>query len=138
MDSSIFIPSSKNKNACEIFPLAKAQKLPLISAYAHAHASFSFQLIYMDIRVLPMITNKCTKYFLLIVDDFNKYQWIYFCKAKSDVKTIFQSFIQMAERNFNTKIIFMQTYGYLEFSCITTLLYHLSVMHRKTCPHISE
>jgi hypothetical protein len=52
------------------------------------------------------------KYFVIFVDHFTKYIWLYPIKYKSNVFTIFPTFKNLVENYFKTKIIpFIQTVG---------------------------
>nr|KAJ0211326.1 hypothetical protein LSAT_V11C400226510 [Lactuca sativa] len=48
-------------------------------------------------------------YFLLCVDDFSRFMWIFPLKRKSDVFDVFKQFLIITERQFSTKIKSVQT-----------------------------
>lgn len=64
----------------------------------------------MDLWTSPIVATTDTKYYLL-VDDYNIYQRVYFLNAKYDVASIFDSFMKMVERKFNTKVKSIQRNG---------------------------
>ncbi|GJX47706.1 retrovirus-related pol polyprotein from transposon TNT 1-94 [Tanacetum coccineum] len=57
---------------------------------------------------------------------------------KSDVYSTFKSFVQMVERQFTTKLKNVQTDWGGEFRNLTSFFSSLGIIHRRSCPHISE
>lgn len=49
------------------------------------------------------------RYFLLIKDDFLSYQYVYFMKFKSEVKSNIEKFIKLSERETGNKIKCLRT-----------------------------
>jgi hypothetical protein len=49
------------------------------------------------------------KYYVSFIDDFSKYTWIFMLKNKSDVFQVFRNFQNLIERQFDQKILTMQT-----------------------------
>ena len=74
------------------------------------HASKVLQLIHANICG-PMNTSSITgcKYFLLIVDDFNRKMWVYFLKYKSDAFSTFQKFKTLVEKESGYNIMTLRT-----------------------------
>lgn len=124
-------PISLNKCNRDIFPFAKSYKLLLTHKQS---VSKPFKHLYMDFWVSLVIANNGGHYFLLIVDDFSRYQWIFFLATKSNVESVFISFINMMEWHFNTKIQSMQTDGDMEFLFVIVVLYKFGVNHKKNMP----
>jgi histone deacetylase 1/2 len=48
-------------------------------------------------------------YYVSFIDDFSKFSWIYLLKKKSDVFQIFQNFQKLVERQFDKKILVVQS-----------------------------
>ena len=48
-------------------------------------------------------------YYVIFIDDFSKFTWIYLLKNRSDVYQVFLNFQALVERKFDRKIITMQT-----------------------------
>nr|KYP38455.1 Retrovirus-related Pol polyprotein from transposon TNT 1-94 [Cajanus cajan] len=64
-----------------------------------------FELIHANIWGPITITSiEGYKYFLTIVDDYNRFTWILFLKNKSDVKTVLPNFIILTENQFSCKL----------------------------------
>lgn len=73
--------TKNNASLCIISSLAKSHKQPFHPT--HVFSSHVFYLLYMDICTSLALTSTGAKYFLLIVDDYTQFMWIYFLQAKS-------------------------------------------------------
>lgn len=125
-----------NKTLWIICLLVKAHKFPFHSK--HALAKHAFDLVYMDIWTSLVLTNLGFKYFLLIVDDFSIFVWIYFLYCKNQVYYIYLNFSTMIERKFYVKIKEVQTDGWGEFIFLSTKLHSFRFCHHVTCLYTSE
>jgi hypothetical protein len=56
-----------------------------------------------------MFSSDGFRYFVIFIDAYTKYIWYYPLVAKSDVFSIFQRFQLLVERQFCSKIKFVQT-----------------------------
>ena len=67
--------------------------------------SFSFapfDLIHSNIwGPAPVSTEGGSKYFVIFVDDFSRYTWIYLLHHRSELVSIYQKFHKMIETQFN-------------------------------------
>jgi histone deacetylase 1/2 len=75
------------------------------------------------------------KYFVIFVDHFTKYIWLYPIKYKSDVFTIFPTFKNLVENYFKTKIISIYSDGGGEFQKLKPFLAKFGISHLMTPPH---
>jgi hypothetical protein len=67
------------------------------------------ELIFSDVwGPVPMSVGKF-KYYVSFIDNYRKFAWVYLLKNKSDVFQKFHDFQQLVERQFNTKILAIQT-----------------------------
>jgi 5'-3' exoribonuclease 2 len=48
-------------------------------------------------------------YYVSLIDDYNKFTWVYFLRHKSEVFQCFHDFQNLVERQFNRKILAIQT-----------------------------
>ena len=82
---------------CEACLFRKQHKLSLSSIVHHIRKPF--KIIYYDIwGPASVMSNFGFKYFVLFVDDFSRFTWIFFLKNKSDVAFVFYHFISFIER----------------------------------------
>ncbi|GJW14505.1 zf-CCHC domain-containing protein [Tanacetum coccineum] len=99
-----FISSNKEKSShiCHACQLGKHVKLPFVSL--DTRVSSSFDIIHYDIWTSPIVSIGGFKYYVLFLDHFSHYLWIYRLRHKSDV---FQKFIQfdlMSKTNLSVKL----------------------------------
>uniref|UniRef100_A0A2N9FCV6 Integrase catalytic domain-containing protein n=1 Tax=Fagus sylvatica TaxID=28930 RepID=A0A2N9FCV6_FAGSY len=80
------------------------------------------------------------KYYLVIVDDYTKFCWVYLLKNKSDTFTTFQQFKAMAEKHYNSSIHFLRTDCGGEFTSTAFNSYCATsgIIHHLTCPHTPQ
>jgi histone deacetylase 1/2 len=74
-------------------------------------------------------------YYVSFIDDFSKYTWIYLLKKRSDVYQVFLDFQQYVERNFDRKILTMQTDWGGEYENLNRFFHCVGIVHHVSCPH---
>ena len=68
-------------------------------------SSAPFDLIHSDIwGPAPVPTKRGSKYFVIFVDDFSQYTWIYLLHHRFELVSIYQTFHKMIETQFNHTI----------------------------------
>ncbi|KAJ4793324.1 polyprotein [Rhynchospora pubera] len=127
--------TSMSLKTCHDCCVAKAHKLPF---YDSSSLSTSpLQIIHSDVwGPSPTLSFNGFRYYVIFVDDFSKYSWIYFMANKSDVVTIFSAFKCQVENLFNCTIKILRTDGGTEFKPITTKFPH--IVHQTTCPYTPQ
>ena len=116
---------------CSSFPLRKGQKLPFIGSFSVSHSPFSVS----HIRSISGY-----QYYVLFIDNFSRYVWLYPMQLKYDVFIIFKTFKSLVENTFSTTIKSLQTDGggeYVNHQLKDYLNTH-GINHRLTCPHHPE
>lgn len=73
-----------------------------------------------------------SRYFLTIVDDYSRCTWIYLLKAKSDTRVCLESFSNMVECQFNTRIKTLPCDNGPEFH-MTTFFHNKGIIHQTSC-----
>ncbi|KAD7117385.1 hypothetical protein E3N88_04653 [Mikania micrantha] len=129
--------SNKCTPFCEPCSIGKSSKLHLVSStYKSSHI---LDLVFCDVwGPAPVASFDNHRYFLLCVDHFSRFSWIFPLKLKSDVYDIFRQFVVMVERQFNTKLKSVQSDWGGEFRNLTPFFKSLGIIHQLTCPHTSE
>ncbi|KAJ0808584.1 putative RNA-directed DNA polymerase [Helianthus annuus] len=126
--------SSTPCNACHV---GKSSKLSLSTS--DFKSTSVLDLIYCDVwGPAPVTSYDGHRYFLLCVDHFTRYMWIFPLKQKSDVFAIFKQFVAMVERQFQSKVKSVQTDWGGEFRNLPSFFSPLGIIHRRSCPHTSE
>ena len=88
---------------CQTCVLGKFAKLPFTSSTTKVDASFD--LIHCDLwGPSPILSKLGYKYFVLFIDHFTRFTWVYFLHAKSELENIAKNFVTMIETQFGKVI----------------------------------
>jgi len=68
-------------------------------------------LIHSDVWQSPVISHREFKYYVLFIDDYSRFTWLYTMKCKPEVYGIFTKFKLLVENLFNCKIKMFQSNG---------------------------
>ncbi|KAK1434088.1 hypothetical protein QVD17_11006 [Tagetes erecta] len=139
MLSNYHLPVSNNLSSsfCNSCHMGKSTKLSLNNS--SFRSSNVLDLIFCDVwGPAPTLSFDGHSYFMLCVDHYSRYMWIFHLKQKSDVYNTFKQFLSMVERKFNTKLKTVQTDWGGEFRNLSTFFKSLGITHRRSCPHTSE
>ncbi|KAJ3708372.1 hypothetical protein LUZ61_012077 [Rhynchospora tenuis] len=127
--------TSKDLHLCNDCNLAKSHKLPFSISSSVTHAPLD--IIHADVwGPAPVVTSNGFKYYVIFIDDFTKFSWIFFLHSKDEVVTVFSRFKLQVENLFSSTIKILRTDGGTEFKPITRLFPQL--VHQITCPYTPE
>jgi hypothetical protein len=129
------LPSLKLCDTCQ---LAKNHRLPY-SCNEH-WSSNVLDLIHYDIwGPSPIKSNLGYNYYILFIDDYSRFTWLYPLKLKSDFYDTFIQFQTFVENQYSSRINFFQSDGGAEFTsnCFKTHLRISGIHHHLSCPHTS-
>jgi histone deacetylase 1/2 len=102
-----FVSDSDKHLVCDACQLGKSHQLPYPKS--NSVSSSPLELVFSDVwGPAPSSVGRQT-YYVSFIDDFSKFTWIYFLRHKSEVFSVFQKFQQLVERQFDRKILAMQT-----------------------------
>ena len=134
---SIKGPSNKIE-FCSACQLGKAKKLSFLEF--SRQSSVLLTLIHSDVWVSPVQSTGGCSYYVLFIDDYSRYSWLYPLHRKSDVFATFVKFKTIAEKLFSTSIKQIQTDNGGEFTSnqFKKFLTAQGIFHRLTCPHTSQ
>lgn len=125
------------RNICCVCEEGKSHRQPFPTQQTR-RALRRLELVYTDIYG-PMHTNSLngSKYFLLFIDDFSRYAWVYFMKQKTEVFDWFVKFKAMVENEVGEKIKVLRSdngaeYVSNQFQCF---LQKHGVQHQLTVPY---
>jgi hypothetical protein len=102
----MFSPENR-EFVCDACLWAKAHQLPYL--VSSSHSSSPLDLIFSDVWGLAIDSFGRKKYYVSVIDDFNKFTWIYLLRKKSEVFKYFHEFQQLVECKFNKKIVGTQS-----------------------------
>lgn len=135
--SNFSLPCSNNS----VFPcndclLNKIHKLPF--QQSSIVSSKPLQYVFSDVWQSPVLSAHNYKYYLVLVDHYTRYCWMYPLKAKSQVKEIFVAFKSLVENRFQTKIQTLYSDNGGEYLALKSFLSSHGISHLTTPPHTPE
>ena len=112
------------QSACEACRLGKSSKLPFVESVFHA----------------SRLSGQGFRYYVVFIDNFSRFSWLYPLKLKSDVLSKFKIFQQQYENWFNQRISIFQSDGGREFvnQEFSSHLMKCGIKHYLSCPHTPE
>ncbi|CAL9005508.1 unnamed protein product [Prunus brigantina] len=124
---------------CSACKLGKASKLPFHGS--GSKTTKPLELLHSDVwGPSPVHSISGYKYYVLFLDDFTKYAWIYPMKFKSDVFGIFKTFKAKMENQLDSKVKILRSDSGGEFlsSSFQQFLNQEGIVHQLSCPHTPE
>lgn len=134
--SSMSLPCNSNKiNPCNHCYMAKSKHLPFPSFTTTT--SSPLQLIHSDVwGPSPITSYNGFRYYIIFVDDFSRFTWVYFMTHKSEVPLIFAKFKEQIENLLNCKIKILRTNGGIEHKPIQNQ--YPQILHQTSCPYTPQ
>ncbi|KAL1209241.1 Retrovirus-related Pol polyprotein from transposon RE1 [Cardamine amara subsp. amara] len=114
----------------------KSHRLPF---YASTVVSTRpLEIIFSDVWTSPIVSQDNYKYYLILVDHYTRYSWLYPLKAKSDVKETFIRFKSLVENRFKHKIGTFYSDNGGEFIALRSFLDTNGISHLTIPTHTPE
>jgi len=119
-DSVIGLPklsfeNNKFCNACQLGKLTKVSFKSKISNYE----SRPLYLLHMDLFGPMSVTSLGgRKYTLVVIDDYSRFTWVFFLKAKNDTPSVLISFMKQIQNEFDKVIAGIRSDHGTEFDCL--------------------
>jgi histone deacetylase 1/2 len=101
-------------------------------------SSHPFELIFFDVRGPTPTSVGRKNYYVSFIDDFSKFTWIYMLRFKSEVFECFQNFQTMVERQFDCRILAVQSDWGGEYQSLNTFFTWLGISHHVSYPHAHQ
>lgn len=128
--------SSLSSSLCNSCSINKNHKLSFsvstISSYG------TVDVIYSDVWTSPIYSVDGFKYYVIFVDHFTHYVWLYPLKQKSRVAQIFPRFKILVENQFKACITTLYSDNGGEYITLRSLLSKSGITHLTTPPHTPE
>jgi hypothetical protein len=122
---------------CESCNCNKSHRLPF--GISTLSSSQPLELIYSDVwGPSPILSNDGFQYYVIFVDHFTKYTWLYPLRLKSDVLNVFTKFKTVVEKFFKTSILTIYSDGGGEYQKLKSFLETHGIQHLKTPPHTPQ
>ncbi|GJZ85448.1 ribonuclease H-like domain-containing protein [Tanacetum coccineum] len=138
--SSRFISCNKEKSShiCHACQLGKHVKLPFHSS--DSIVEHCFDIIHSDLWTSPIISSSGFKYYVLFLDHFSHFLWIYPLRSKSDMFDKFLHFRNYVKNQFKCEIKSFQCDhgGEFDNNRLHTLFAKNGIQFRFSCPKTSQ
>ncbi|KAG8474247.1 hypothetical protein CXB51_033974 [Gossypium anomalum] len=135
-----FTKSVQSEDVCEVCQIGKQARLPF-PANTSWRISTKLELVHSDVCG-PMKTESLngSKYFILFIDDYTRFSWIYFLKHKSEVAQVFVKFKAATEIETGLKLKTIRTDNGTEYTSaqFQALCNKAGVKHQLTNVYTSQ
>ena len=124
---------------CMPCQLGKQTALPFNNSVSHALSSFD--LIHSDVwGPSPIATQGGSRYFVIFMDDFSRYTWIYLFKNRSELSQIYRDFTKMIETQFSKPIKVFRSDNAQEYKAheFTDILHQSGTIPHSSCAGTSQ
>ena len=99
------------------------------------------ELVHSDVwGPSPLTSLLGFNYYIIFVDDYSRFTWLFLLKHKIEVLSVFKHFKSMVETQFNSKLKILRTNNGFEYInndfksfCPTS-----GILHQSSCPHTPE
>ncbi|KAI0489219.1 hypothetical protein KFK09_029061 [Dendrobium nobile] len=125
--------------SCTSCNLAKSHKLKFNTNSTSSTSIFS--LIHSDVwGPAPAQSFNGFNYFVIFIDDFSKFTWLYLMRSKNETFLKFSQFCALIKNQFNATPKIFRSDGGGEFNStqFTTFLSTHGIAHQLSCPHTPE
>ena len=100
-----------------------------------------FDLVHSDVWGPSSISSiGGSRYFVVFVDDYSRYSWIFNMKHRSKLLQVYSNFAKMVETQFSKRIKIFRSDNALEYTQYTfqAVLHSYGIVHQLTCPGTSQ
>lgn len=112
----------------------KSHKLPFNKS--SLSSSSPLEIVFSDVwGPSPFVSIDDFRYYVIFIDHYSKYVWLFPMKFKSDVALIFPIFKNIVENQFNCKIKNFYSDNGGEFIKLKSFFQHHGIIHLTTPPH---
>ncbi|CAA7043636.1 unnamed protein product [Microthlaspi erraticum] len=128
-------PSNK-QSPCSHCLINKSHKLPF--ANSSILSNRPLQYVFTDLWSSPITSIDNYKYYLVLIDHYTRYSWLFPLKKKSDVCATFIAYKALVENYFNTRITTLYSDNGGEFVALRPYLTEHGISHLTSPPHTPE
>ena len=119
--------------------LGKQPALPFNNSESISNSIF--ELIHSNVwGPSPVASISGSRYFVIFIDDYSRYSWIFPMKSRSEILQIYSNFTKMVETQFFKRIKTFRSDNTLEYTqyAFQALLHSYGIVHYLTCPGTSQ
>ena len=137
--SAFNLPVSSNvllNKPCNACSINKMHKLPFSTSTLQSN--HPLDIVFSDVWTSPMVSVDGFKYYVIFVDHFTRYIWLYPLKQKSQVFDVFTKFRSLVENQFQFKLKTLYSDNGGEYIGLSHFLATHGISHFTTPPHTPE
>ncbi|KAJ9551570.1 hypothetical protein OSB04_015615 [Centaurea solstitialis] len=137
-NNSILYNKETSSHLCPTCEIAKHKRLSFTLSTSVTYAPFD--IIHSDLWTSPVLSRQGHRYYLVLLDDFTHYVWVYPLKQKSDVYQKFIYFHSYVKTHFEKAIKSFQCDMGREFdnTLFRDFCNNHGIQFRFSCPHTSS
>jgi hypothetical protein len=123
---------------CESCQLGKSNQLPFSKSIRSSTSPL--ETIHSDVWTSLVSSLSGCKFYVLFIDEFSRFTWLYPIINKSDVFACFMKFKLLVKNIFSTKIKYFQSDNGGEYTSnqFKSFFNQHGIFHKLTCPHTSQ
>lgn len=97
------------------------------------------ELVYSDLwSPSPILSTEGYRYYIVFVDAYTRYSWLYPLKQKSNVLPIVKTFHKFVELQYQSKLKALQTNNGGEFKAFLPYLHAFGILPQFSCPYTHQ
>ncbi|MFS7970018.1 putative RNA-directed DNA polymerase [Helianthus anomalus] len=129
---------NKVSNLCHSCQLANSKRLPFFESSSFTFAPFD--IIHCDLWTSPITSKTGYKYYMVLVDNFSNFIWVYPLKYKSETFPTFAKFHKLIATQFNRNIKTFQCDlgGEFDNNAFKQFAHQHGLLFRFACPQTSS
>lgn len=129
------LPISISKlDNCRACLIGKSCRINLPQTFSKSYVPL--ELLHSDVwGPSPIESLDGFRYFVIFIDDFFRFIWLYPMRQKSEVGNIFKEFHVLVERQISHKIKSFQSDFRGEYQALSSYFKSIGIKHRISCPH---
>ena len=123
-------------SSCEYCISAKMHKYPLTKT--PIVSNFVLVVVHSDVwGPAPLSSILGFSYYMIFVDDYTRFTWLFLLKHKHEVLSVFKHFKALVENQFSTKLKVLRTDNGTKYtnSAFQAFCSSYSIMYQTSCPH---
>jgi hypothetical protein len=124
------------ESVCDVCQQAKSHQLPIPKSSSVSQAPLELAFTYVWGPASSSVGH--FKYYVLFIDDYSKFTWVYLLKNKSDVFQKNCDFQKFVEHLFKKRILAIQSDWGGEYQKLTPFFQRMGISHHVSCPHIHQ
>ena len=139
LSSCMSISNKHVQHHCKHCLIGKMHRLPF--PHSQFQSTQPLELVHSDVwGPAPVNSNNGYKYYLLFVDDFSKFSWLFLLKSKSEVLNTFKHFKATVENQLSKSIKSLRTDcgGEYTSNAFTDFCSTQGITHQFSCPHTPQ